>query len=167
MTHTPAAITSTQRVLDAVAELHSLEQVATRETVHDLTGLKLTVVDDRLGVLVDDGKLKRVLRGVYVPVETFPPARDISKTILTDGRVKYEIGDDVLTLTPKEDRVLSSLTAGAASQAIAIESARQTSMLVTELAAQLEKIKRDYAALKAHREQGKQISLIGPAGNAG
>lgn len=160
MTHTPAAITSTQRVLDAVLELHSLEQVATRETVHDLTGLKLTVVDDRLGVLVDDGKLKRVLRGVYVPVETFPPARDISKTILTDGRVKYEIGDDVLTLTPKEDRALSSLTAGAASQAIAIESARQTSMLVTELAAQLERIKRDYAALKAHREERNQIPLL-------
>jgi hypothetical protein len=157
---TSQPITSTQRVYEAVAELRALEQHATRETVADLTGLKLTVVDDRLGALVDDGRLKRVLRGHYELVETFPPARDISKTILTDGRVKYEIGDDVLTLTPKEDRALSSLTAGAATQAIAIESSRQTSILVTELAAQLEKLKREHAALKAFRAQRTQLDLL-------
>ena len=154
------AITSTQRIYDAVCELHALEQVVTRETVAELTGLKLTVVDDRLGALVDDEKIKRVLRGVYVPVEQHPPARRISRTVLPDGTAMIEIGDDVVVhLTPKEDRALAQLQSGAATQAIAIESARQTSILVAEMAAKLQRIEREYAALKAHREDARQLAL--------
>ena len=33
----------------------------------------------------------------------------MSKTVLADGFVKIEIGDEVLTLTPREDRVLGGL----------------------------------------------------------
>ena len=66
------AITSTQRVLDAVRDLRELDQIATRETVAELTGLKMGIVDDRLRALVDDGKLKRLLRGVHDLVEVFP-----------------------------------------------------------------------------------------------
>lgn len=112
--------TSTQRIYDAVCELHALEQVATRETVAELTGLKLSIIDDRMRALVDDGKIKRVLRGVFVPVEVHPPARCISKTVLPDGMVKLEIGDEVLTLTPREDRALALLQAGAAMQVLGI-----------------------------------------------
>lgn len=114
------APTSTQRIYDAVCELHALEQVATRETVAELTGLKLSIVDDRLRALMDDEKIRRVLRGVYVPVEVHPPARSISKTVLTDGTVKIEIGDEVLTLTPREDRALAMLQAGAVMQVLGI-----------------------------------------------
>lgn len=117
---TAPAPTSTQRIYDAVCELHALEQIATRETVAELTGLKLGIADDRLRSLVDDGRIKRVLRGVYVPVEVHPPARCISKTVMTDGTVKIEIGDEVLTLTPREDRALAMLQAGAAVQALGI-----------------------------------------------
>jgi hypothetical protein len=106
------AITSTQRIYDAVCELHALEQVVTRETVAELTGLKLTVVDDRLGALVDDEKIKRVLRGVYVPVEQHPPARAISKSVLPDGMVMIEIGDEVLHLTGAGPRAVRSCHPG-------------------------------------------------------
>ena len=116
--------TSTMRILDAVCELHALEQVVTRETVAELTGLKLTIVDDRLRALADEGRVKRVLRGVYVPVEVHPPARSISKTVLDDGTVKIEIGNDVLTLTPREDRALAMLQAGAAIQVLGIANIR-------------------------------------------
>lgn len=116
--------TSTQRIYDAVCELHALEQVATRETVAELTGLKLSIVDDRLRDLRDDGQVRRVLRGVYVPVEVHPPARSISKTVLTDGTVKIEIGDEVLTLTPREDRALAMLQAGAAMQVLGVATGR-------------------------------------------
>ncbi|MEG2981528.1 MAG: hypothetical protein RR831_18640, partial [Stenotrophomonas sp.] len=129
MSTTIPTITSTRRVFDAVCDLHALEQIATRETVAELTGLKLTIVDDRLGALVDDEKLKRVLRGVYVPVEVFAPARDISKTIVSNGLVKYEIGETVLALTPREERRFAELASGVLTQAIAIESSRQTSIL--------------------------------------
>ena len=126
-------ITSTQRVLDAVCELHFMEQVATRETVAELTGLKLAIVDDRLRALVDDMKLKRVLRGVYVPVESHPPARAMSKTILPDGMVKLEIGDEVMTLTPREDRTLAMLLSGSAMSAMNIASDMRLSEALMEV----------------------------------
>ncbi|KZK32018.1 hypothetical protein A4F85_04700 [Delftia sp. GW456-R20] len=145
-------ITSTDRIYDAVRELRSLEQIATRETVAELTGLKMAVVDDRLRTLVDDGKLKRLLRGVYELVEVYPATRVISKTVLPTGYVKYDIGDFVLTLTPVEDRVLAQLGMGAAGQAILINSANQHLYLATELAAKVEKLERE---LKAHRAANK------------
>ena len=142
-------ISSTLRVFDAVRELRGLEQIATRETVAELTGLKLTVVDDRLRSLVDDGKLKRLLRGIYELVEEYPETRAISKTILPNGYVKYDIGNEVLTLTPIEDRVLSQLGIGAAGQAVMIQSTNQHLYLATELAAKVEKLERELKAWKA------------------
>ncbi|WP_404299804.1 hypothetical protein [Alicycliphilus denitrificans] len=135
-------IPSTQRIYDAVCELHALEQVATRETVAELTGLKLTVVDDRLRALMDDEKIKRVLRGVFLPVERHPPARSMSKTLLPDGMVKIEIGDQVLELTPREDRMLAQLQSGAATQAAAIESSRAMAIRSTEMGLVLERLER-------------------------
>lgn len=135
-------VTSTQRVYEAVRELRSSEVTATRETVAELTGLKLSIVDDRLRALVDDGKLKRLLRGIYELVEVFPPPRPMSKTILSDGTVKIEIGDEVLTLTPTEDNFLAMLQAGVANRAILLESSRQHLFLVTEVMGKVEKIER-------------------------
>lgn len=147
-------IPSTQRIFDAVRELRSLEQIATRETVAELTGLKLSVVDDRLRALVDDGKLKRLLRGIYEVVEQYPPARAISKTILSDGSVKLEIGDELLTLTPSEDRALALLQAGAAAQVAAIETGRAHLFLATELTAKVEAARRDIEELRSAFEEG-------------
>ena len=147
-------IPSTERVYEAVRELRSLEQIATRETVAELTGLKLSVVDDRLRALVDDGKLKRVLRGIYEVVEQYPPARAISKTILSDGSVKLEIGDELLTLTPSEDRALALLQAGAAAQVAAIETGRAHLFLATELTAKVEAARGDIEDLRSAFEEG-------------
>lgn len=122
---------STERVYEAVQELRSLEQIATRVTVAELTGLNQAIVDDRLRALVDDGRLSRLIRGVYEVVDSHPPARAISKTLMPDGLVKLEIGDEVLTLTPREDRMLASILAGSATQAIQIETVRQLTTLMT------------------------------------
>ncbi|MFG5779188.1 hypothetical protein ACFIQF_19180 [Comamonas sp. J-3] len=126
-------ITSTQRIYDAVCELYNLEQVATRETVAELTGLKLSIVDDRLRALVDDDQLKRLLRGVYAPVEVHPPSRAMSKTVLPDGIVKLEVGDEVLTLTPREERTLALLLSGSAVAAMNIASDMRLSEALMEV----------------------------------
>ena len=154
-------VTSTDRIYDAVRELRSLEQIATRETVAELTGLKLSVVDDRLRALVDDGKLKRLLRGIYELVEAYPASRAISKTIVGNGYVKIEIGDQLLTLTPSEDRDLAMLQAGAAGQAVLINSTNQHLFLATELAAKVEKLERELKAHKAYRPNPMQVDLLG------
>lgn len=150
-------ITSTQRVYEAVRELRAGEQIATRETVAELSGLKLSVVDDRLRTLVDDGQLKRLLRGVYELVETFPPSRAISKTIMTDGFVKIEIGDDVLTLTPTEDRALALLQAGAAAQVMALETGRAHLFLATELTAKVDAHSREIKAIGADESKAQAV----------
>lgn len=149
-------ISSTLRVYHAVRELRALEQTATRETVAELTGLKQSVADDRLRTLVDDGKLKRLLRGIYELVEEYPETRNVSKTILASGYVMLEITgrkgveDVVIHLTPTEDRKLAELSVGAAGQAILINSTNQHLYLATELAAKVEKLERE---LKAHRNK--------------
>lgn len=161
---TPKAITSTQRVFDAVRDLREVDQIATRETVAELTGLKMAIVDDRLRALVDDGKLKRLLRGVYELVETFPEPRPIYCGILHSGMVKLELGEDVLTLTPSEARRTARALGGFAEDARVIETTRTHLFLATELAAKVEKQGRE---LKAMREllrdnlDARQMELLG------
>ena len=154
-------LASTQRVYAAVRELRSLDQIATRETVAELTDLKLSIVDDRLRALVDDGRLKRLLRGIYELVEEYPETRAISKTVLRSGYVKYDIGDLVITLTPTEDRVLSQLGIGAAAQAVMIHSTNQHLYLATELAAKVEKLEREAKALRSARQAAGQLDWVG------
>ena len=140
---------STTIVLEAVQDLHAKEQIVTRETLAELTGLTLSIIDDRVGTLVDRGDILRVQRGVYVPAIQHPPARAMSKTLLADGWVKIEIGDMVFLLTPREDRMLAALQAGAAAQAIAIETGRNIAMLAAEQAEEIKRLRRRVAALEA------------------
>jgi hypothetical protein len=125
--------TSRQLVLEAVQDLHALEQIVTRETLAEHTGLKLTVVDDRIATLVDDGDVLRVQRGVFVPAPVHPPSRPISKTVLPGGMVKLEIGDQVLDLTPRENRMLGDLMAGAGVQYAQIETGHSMAVMVAEM----------------------------------
>ncbi len=106
--------TTKQQILDAIQDLHNREQMVTREALQELTGLKLTIIDDRVAALVDEGLVIRKNRGVFVPAEQHPPARPISKTVMPNGMIKIEIGDVVLDLTPREDRALASIQAGTA-----------------------------------------------------
>jgi len=158
-------IPSTIRVLEAVRELRAKDQIATRETVAELTGLKLSIVDDRLSALVGDVKLKRLLRGVYELVEEYPPTRNISKTILDSGYIMIEIAgrdgaqDVVLHLTPSEDRALAMLSVGATGQAILINSTNQHLYLATELAARVERLERENKAIRAQRSNANQQPL--------
>lgn len=136
-------------VFEAIQDLHAQEQIVTRETLASITGFKLTVIDDRVGNLIDNGKVIRVQRGVFVPAEQHPSARIITKTILPDGTVKIEIGDDhVLTLSPREDRTLAMLMAGAGQQFSAIEIGHQTAFLNGELMLQVKQLRRVVEGIK-------------------
>jgi len=134
---------NTDIVLEAIQDLHAQEQIVTRETLMAITGLKLTVIDDRVALLVDNGQVHRVQRGVFVPAPEHKPARIISKTVLPGGTVKIEIGDDhILTLTPRENRMLGELMAGAGQQSAAIELGHQAAHVTSELSLQMREIRR-------------------------
>ena len=160
----PKAITSTQRVFDAVRDLRELDQIATRDTVAEATGLKLAIVDDRLRALVDDGKLKRLLRGVYELVETFPAPRTIYCGILPNGMVKLEIGESVETFTPSEARRAARALGGFAEDARVIESTKSHLFLATELAAKVERQEREMKAMREllrNKLGERQMDLLG------
>ncbi|SFI69840.1 hypothetical protein SAMN05216206_2772 [Pseudomonas guineae] len=155
---------STGRVLEAVQELHALEQIVTREALIELLDLPATTIDDRVGTLVNAGMIVRVRRGIYAPAEVHDAARVISKTILPCGTVKIDIGDDVLTLTPKEDRMLAAMLAGVAMQAVGIEQSRNVAMIAADLSLQVKSLRRELRAVKtALKGKGcdEQLGLAG------
>lgn len=101
-----------QVVQDTVLDLFNTGRVAHRETIVEVTGLKLAIVDDHLKRLTADGHLRRVERGVYAPVPAPREDRPVSNTMLPDGTCKIEVGDDMMTLTMREARMLASVIGG-------------------------------------------------------
>lgn len=135
-------LSSTALVREAVEDLHAKEQPATRDTIAEVTGLTLGIVDDRLRALADNNEIVRVLRGIYKPIAKHPPARPMSRTLLPDGVTKLEVGDEMLILTPRETRMLGELLAGAAIQFSAIEMGHNAAALGSELNARVRKLER-------------------------
>lgn len=145
-------------VLEAVQDLHAREQIVTRETLSDVTGLKLTTIDDRLGYLVDNGKIRRVQRGVFVPMEQHKPARLITRTLLPDGTTVLEIGDAVLQLSPRESRVLGELMAGSGQQYAAVQVGHEAEFMAATLSAKVRQLERMLKQLTAG-QAGEQMAL--------
>ncbi len=145
-------------IWETIEDLTTQEQPVTREVIQEITGLKLTTIDSHIKDLIEDGKLSRVIPGVFRIVYTFPPTRIMSKTVLPNGLVKLEIGDEVLTLTPKEDRALAGLQAGVVGQFAAIESGKQTTFLVTQLAEEVKKMQNKILAMQQKYDQ-RQLEL--------
>lgn len=136
-------MTNKEIILDAIIDLHNQEQVVTRETLSDVLDLKQTIIDDNLSSLVNDGVIHRVQRGVYVPTAKHPPARVISKIVLPCGTVKLDVGDDVLTLTPKESRILGSLMMADAMQYSSIEIGHHAAVTAAKMDLELKDMRRE------------------------
>ena len=143
-------ITNRQKVLDAVTDLHNQEQIVTRETLSDILDLKQTIIDDNLSTLANDGFIHRVQRGVYVPTIEHKPARIISKIVLPCGTVKIDIGDDmVVTLTPKEARLIGSLFMADAMQYSNIEIGHHAALATARAELELKEMRKQLRKLTA------------------
>lgn len=148
----PKPRSNAEIVLGAIEDLHAREQIVTREILAELTGLKLTTIDDRLGHLVDTGKIRRVQRGVFVPLEQHRPARPISRTLCPDGTTVLEVGDTVMILSPRESRMIGELMAGSSHQYAAIEIGHETARLNAALQAQISDVRREVARMGLRAE---------------
>lgn len=113
------------RVLEAIQEMHSQDLPITTPSLMRVTGLRHVTVSDCLKALRERGKIWSPERGIYRPVLKHPPARAVSRTSLPDGTVKLEVGDDVLTLTPRESRMVAEVMGGTSTLIAAIESVNQ------------------------------------------
>lgn len=148
---------STDAIFDAVVDLHNNEQIVTRTTLAAILDMKIGIIDDRLSYLVDIEKIMRVERGVYVPVIQHPVSRIMSKMVLPDGTVKIEIGDEVLTLTPKEARTLGNLVVAEAMQYSNIELGHNMAVIQSSLAGQIKRLSHQVGDLVGG---GKQRELL-------
>lgn len=133
-------------VWDAIQELHQQSQVITREDLGNITGLKISILDDHLKKFVENGNLRRIRPGVFAPVEETPEPRAVSVTRLSDGRALIEIGDDVLHLWPRERRELATLLVGDAVQLSNIQAGHDLNVLVNTVWEDLKQLKRDLGA---------------------
>ena len=148
-----------QVIWDAILDLHNQEQVVTREVLADITGLRMTVIDDHVGRMVDDSRLRRVRAGVFVPVAQLPPARPVMASIQTDGFVTLEIGDTVLILQPREARMADALMAGQFAQFSNIQSGHEAGVIALELAGRIKRLEKELAAHKA-KTDAAQMDLL-------
>ena len=148
----PKPRSTAEVVMGAIEDLHAREQIVTREILSELTDLKLTTIDDRLGHLVDTGKIRRVQRGVFVPLEQHRPARPISRTLCPDGTTVLEVGDTVMILSPRESRMIGELMAGSSQQYAAIEIGHEAARLNAVLSAQISEVRREVARMGLRTE---------------
>ena len=135
---------NSQKVLEAIQDLHNLEQIVTRENLSSSLAMPMSTIDASLAYLVDCGHIIRIQRGVFRPSIAHSPARMISQSELSDGCVLIEIGDDIsLTLTPKEARVIGTMLQGRAIQYAQIESGQAMIDLANTIKLQIASTKPD------------------------
>ena len=56
--------TTRQIIWGALVDLRAQQQIATRQVLAEVTGLKLVTIDDHLNRMVEDGQLLRPVAGV-------------------------------------------------------------------------------------------------------
>ena len=103
--------TSRQIVLQAIVTICEHNAYANRASVTRLSGLSQVIVDDHIKKLKADDIIRMDVPGFYYPVDQSVD-RAISTTSLPLGRLKVEVGDNLLELNPREAFALAKLMAG-------------------------------------------------------
>ena len=106
----------TDIVYQAVRDLATESSIARRDAIKKRTGLPYSIIDEAIKRLrEDEGSVYRLKSGAFVPIERYQEEA-ISATVLVDGTVKIEVGDELLTLSPRGCAKLMGLLVGAALQ---------------------------------------------------
>lgn len=104
-------LTTSEVIYQAIMDLTGTNRAASRQIISNMTGLKMSIVDDHIKRMKDDGKLRMVVNGVYEPSEEFKEDRPVSMTFYKGG-CKLEIGDVCIELTMREARNVSLASGG-------------------------------------------------------
>lgn len=103
-------------IYQAIVDLGESNKVATRQVLMETLGLTYAIVDDHVKRMIEDGRVRRVVAGVF---EAVPPAaedRAVSMTFVPGGGGKLEVGDACIDLTLRELRMVGLATAGVVMQ---------------------------------------------------
>lgn len=103
--------TQREAVYQCIVDIHSSGRTATREVIVRETGLKFSVVDEQFKRLREEGRIEKVVNGVYEPVRMWTE-RLVGSSILDDGRAVLEVGDEKMIITPTEARKIIKVLGG-------------------------------------------------------
>lgn len=113
MTETATATPKRNReiVLQCIVDICGHNGYASRAKIVELTGLKMTSVDEQIDRLKTDGLIRPLYNGVFEPIDQTID-RPVSTTAIPFGRTKIEVGDEIMELTPREAFALAKQLAG-------------------------------------------------------
>lgn len=166
-TSTPKA--TGQIIWDTILALRDAGQAISRQRLMELSGLRYTLVDDHISRWIEEGRLRRVIDGVYELTDPVPEPRGVSVTDLHNGQIMIECGDQVVHLWTAEVRSLSRQLGGFALQFAQLQTQHDMGALLAEatvrnraLADRIGDLEREIRAMKQQMETQAtpQLSLI-------
>ncbi|MFC4923599.1 hypothetical protein [Delftia deserti] len=162
--------TSADIIWATIQDLHSQEQVCTRELLHELTGLKMPIIDDHVSRLIDDGRLRRLRAGVFAMLITRPEPEAFSITELPEGLVIIEVGDQQLRTNEAMARRIARSLMGYAVQFSNLQNQHDMGAILTDYtvrhrsqANEIQELRKVVQQLQKRLQDGDagQMSLIG------
>lgn len=154
------AVPTLTQVFEAIRQIHDAGGEPTRERIHQITGLKLSTVDDRIKVLRGEGMIA-MAKQCYRPVHTHAPARDVIIGHLNNGMTMLEVGSCVLHLVPAEAHQVAQGLAGKAMEYTALERFQELQGQLLEEVAKRRALEREVKALKSlKRQDHRQADLL-------
>lgn len=129
---TPTPKATGQIIWDTILALRENGQAISRQRLMELTGLRYTLVDDHISRWIEEGRMRRVVDGVYELTEPMPEPRAVSVTDLHNGQTMIECGDQVIHLWPTEIRALGLRLVGSAMQFAQLQTQHDMSALLVE-----------------------------------
>lgn len=144
------------RALNACQTLSDADIEPTRDLIAEKTGMKLVTVDEAIKKLRQLGLIERKPQ-CYRPVIQHAPDRATSISSLTDGMVKLEVGDEVLSLTPSEARKVGMGLMGYANDFSGLANQRSMMERISRLEHENQRMKLD---LRKRTAESAQQPLI-------
>lgn len=126
-------VLTSARVLQLIVEIHTAGRAASRQTIADVLEVPVVRVDEHIKKLLEAGQIRRIMPGVFEPVDVMPEARPVHVSRLSGGWVKIEVGEGMLTITPEEERMLAMSVKGAAEQFHAMVTGRDLADQIADL----------------------------------
>lgn len=125
-----------QIIWDTMVGLREANQAISRARLMEVTGMKYTLIDDHVSRWIEEGRLRRVVDGVYEIVDPVPEPRAVSVTYLHDGLTLIECGDQEMRLQEAEMRALGRLTVGNAMQFAQLQTQADMGAILAEVTVQ-------------------------------
>ncbi len=142
------AVATSQRIWEAIVDLHSADQVVSPEVLVEATGYEVSIIDDHVSRMVENGQLRRVRAGVFAPIPRYAPPRPVYGSMTTDGFFVLEVGEQKVVRQPREARQAGALLAGQFMQLTSIQANHDLNQLVCELQEGLNAVRRELGAEK-------------------